>query len=161
MDLNELKRFLETCPSEMRVVLQADAEGNSYGTLDTISTSARFVAHSPWSGRTYLFGCDQPSVKCVIFHADHVCASSMNVKALLESIAAINTDKVILSSTYFGDRLLQGATIAELLIYDDWIDSPDTDSSDSSGSSGFGFGFGLGSDLDAERVKCVVLYPIN
>lgn len=164
MDIQTLKAELAQLrmPLNSTVVLQTDAEGNSYTLLDIIVTYARYVATCSWAGRVYQYGCDQPSVPCVVLHGNRNGASKadrppVTLGELIKHLAPITGPaKVILMPDY--ERPLQGVSRDvfklgknTLDVYNDDEDSEDDEDENDSEDD----------DNRCTVEECVVLFPVN
>lgn len=53
MNVEELRKFLESYPDDVEIILQKDSEGNGYSPLDG-ADEAMYVAETAWSGEAYM-----------------------------------------------------------------------------------------------------------
>ena len=53
MNVKELREALESLPDDTEVILQGDAEGNSYSPLAGADHNTVYIAHSTWHGDVY------------------------------------------------------------------------------------------------------------
>jgi len=53
MKVSELIKLLEKLPQDSEVIMQGDAEGNSYSPLSEISGDAIYVPATTWNGDVY------------------------------------------------------------------------------------------------------------